>query len=98
MAVPEIGGTTPTLTILNSELVFVASTRFEKKDDPLVKSLIFSYPYLIICKVTRTVYSPPLVVTSCNVTTRVIANCQYMLVALNPCRLVAVNTDKIAIS
>lgn len=112
MAVPEIGGDTPTLTILNSELVFVASTRFEKKDDPLVKSLIFSYPYLIICKVTRTVYVPlppkkkkktkknktPPVVTSCNVTTRVIANCQYMLVALNPCRLVAVNTDKIAIS
>lgn len=58
MAVPEIGGDTPTLTILNSELVFVASTRFEKKDVPLVKSLIFSYPYLIICKVTRTVYVP----------------------------------------
>lgn len=93
------------MTILNGELVFVASTRFEKKDDPLVKSLMFSY--LIICKVTRTVYVPPPtkqkekkktppVVTSCNV--RVIANCQYMIVALNPCRLVAVNTDKIAIS
>lgn len=57
-AVPEIGGNTPTLTILNSELVFVASTRFEKKDDPLVKSLIFSY--LIIRKGNKNcLCSPP---------------------------------------
>lgn len=37
-------------------------------------------------------------VTSCNATTRVIANCQYMRVALNPRQLIAVNMDKIAIS